>query len=248
MYSGETPRERDIDFVLPIAKRQIMFSEDECLEEGYCGFEPSLLTPEARGQIELIYLSRMNDSVSQITDCYPIVKYFSENTDSLNRFVESITVAVVSGKRLGFDDDFEVMSEIMDDEIVAYITNPFNVSTEIYYYDLCKLLYQKPALTVTDEGVLLFYTPTTLFATLDCKSGNHIGVEELAKAVDKPRIKRIRDIYVDSEGDTVIRFIYDNGKKFYKDYKLSCMFDFFSEGGVTVKISEFEDRIIDCNE
>ena len=29
MHSGQTPREREVDFVLPIAKRQIMFSEDE---------------------------------------------------------------------------------------------------------------------------------------------------------------------------------------------------------------------------
>jgi len=249
MYSEQTQRERAVDFVLPIAKRQIMFSKDECLQYGYCGFEPSLLTPEARGQIEPIYLSLMNDSVSQITDYYPIVEYYSENTDKLNRFVERISVGIASGRRLSFDDDFEAMNEIIEDEVVAYITNPFNVSTEIYYYDLCKLLYQKPKLTVTDEGVLLFYTPTTLFATLDCKSGNLIGVEELAKALNEPQIHRIRDIFANSDdGDTVIRFTNEKGKKFYKDYKLTCMFDFFSECGVTVKIGEFEDECIDCNE
>lgn len=250
MYSGQDPRERDVDFVLPIAKRQIEFSEDECLQYGYCGFDPSLLTPEARGQIKPIYLSRMDDSVSQITDYYPIVEYYAENTDKLNRFVEKISVGIASGRRLSFDDDdFEAMNEIIEDEVVAYITNPFNVSTEIYYYDLCKLLYQKPKLTVTDEGVLLFYTPTTLFATLDCKSGNLIGVEELAKALNEPRIHRIRDIFANSDdGDTVIRFTNEKGKKFYKDYKLTCMFDFFSECGVTVKIGEFEDECIDCNE
>ena len=248
MYSGETPRERDVDFVLPIAKRQIMFSEDECLQYGYCGFEPSLLTPEARGKIEPIYLSRMNDSVSQITDYYPIVEYYSENTDELNRFVEKISVGIASGRRLSFDDHFETVNEVIDDEVVAYVTNPFNVSIGIYYYDLCKLLYQKPELTVTDEGVLLFYTPTTLFATLDCTSGNIMGVEELAEALNESRIKMIRDICVDSEGNTVIRFANEKGKKLPKDYQLSCMFDFFDEGGVTVKISEFEDRIIDCTE
>jgi len=221
-----------------------MFSEDECLQYGYGGFEPSLLTPEER--MKIIYLSRMDDTVSQITDYYPMVEYYAENTDKLNRFVERIAVGIASGRRLSFDDHFDASNEIIDDEVVAYITNPFNVLTEIYDYDFCKFLYQKPELTVTNEGVLLFYTPTTLFATLDCKAGNIMGVEELAEAVNEPRIKRIRDVFVNSDGETVIRFTNERGKKFYKDYKLTCIFDFFSEGGVTVKISEFEDQSIDC--
>lgn len=234
MYSGKTSRERDVDFVLPIAKQQIMFSEDECLQEGYYGFDPSILKEEYLKNVELIHLTRMNESVSQITDAYPIVKYYSENTKKLNRFVESITVAIVSGKRLTFDEKCTAKEEIVDDEVVAYITNPFNVSTEIYYNDLGKLLYQKPELTVTDEGVLLFYTPTTLFATLDCKSGNIIRVDELAAAVANEDITKISSISVDNDDATVINFQTKNGKK--AEHQLSMLFDFFSEGGVTVKI------------
>lgn len=234
MYSGETPRERDVDFVLPIAKRKIMFSEDECLQEGYCGFDPSIMKEEYLKELELIYLTRMDESVSQITDAYPIVEYYSENTDSLNRFVESITVAVVSGKKLGFDERCTPKEEIIDDDVVAYITNPFNVSTEIYYYDLCKLLYQRPMLTVTNEGVLLFYTSTTLFATLDCRSGNIMGVEELAEAVGNKDITKISSIAVAKDGTTVIKFKTTAGEK--DEHQLSMFFDFFSEGGVTVKI------------
>ena len=211
-----------------------MFSEDECLQEGYCGFDPSNMTEEYLKELELIYLTRMEESVSQITDAYPIVQYYSENTDKLNRFVESITVAVVSGTKLTFDKKFAPKENIVDDEVVAYITNLFNVSTEIYYYDLCKLLYEKPELTVTDESVLLFYTPTTLFATLDCKSGNIMGVEELAKAVGNEGITKISSISVDNDGATVIKFKTKNGKN--AEHQLSMLFDFFCEGGVTVKI------------
>ena len=234
MYSGRTPRERDIDFVLPIAKRQIMFSEDECLQEGFAGFDFTIMTEEYLKNLELIYLTRMDESVSQITDAYPLVKYYSENTNKLNRFVESITVSVVSGTRLTFDEKFNGIEEIVDDEVVAYITNPFNVSTEIYYNDLCKLLYQKPELTVTNEGVLLFYTPTTLFATLDCKSGNIIGVNELAKEVEIDADAKISSISVDDDGNTKIKFKKKNGKT--ETHSLSMLFDFFSESGVTVKI------------
>ena len=234
MYSAETTRERNVDFVLPIAKRQIMFSEDACLQEGYGGFEPSTLKEDYLENVELIYLTRMDESVSQITDAYPIVEYSSENTDNLNRFIESITVAIVSGTRLTFDEKCTAKEEIIDDEVVAYITNPFNVSTEIYYYDLCKLLYQKPELTVTDEGVLLFYTPTTLFATLDCKSGNIMGVEELARAVENEDITKISSISVDNDGSTLIEFKTQKGKKV--EHQLSMLFDFFCEGGVSVKI------------
>lgn len=234
MYSGRTTREQDVDFVLPIAQRQIMFSEDECLQEGYCGFDPSNMTEEYLKELELIYVTRMDESVSQITDAYPIVKYYSENTDKLNRFVESITVAVVSGTKLTFDERFAPKKEIVDDEVVAYITNPFNVSTEIYYHDLCKLLYEKPELTVTDEGVLLFYTPTTLFATLDCKSGNIMGVEELAGAIELKDVSEISSITVDDDGDNIITFKTKTGREVQR--KLSMLFDFFCECGVTVKI------------
>lgn len=224
MYSGETKRERDANFVLPIAKRQIMFSENECLQEGYCGFDPSILKEECL------------QSVSLITDAYPIVKYYSENTDMLNRFVKSITVAIISAKRLSFDKKkCTAKEEIVDEEVFAYITNSYDMSTEIYYNDLCKLLYQKPKLTVTDEGVLLFYTPTTLFATFDCKSGNIMGVEELAKAVENEDITKISSISVNNDGATVIKFKTQNGKKV--EHQLSMLFDFFSECGVTVKIN-----------
>lgn len=234
MYSEKTPRERDVDFVLPIAKRKIIISEDECLQEGYFGFDPSMMKEEYLKELELIYLTRMNESVSQITDAYPIVKYYSENTDSLNRFVESITVAVVSGKKLCFDERYTPKEEIIDDDVVAYITNPFNVSTEIYYYDLCKLLYQRPMLTVTNEGVLLFYTSTTLFATLDCRSGNIISIKELAEAVGNKNITKISSIAVTKDGTTVIKFKTTVGEK--DEHQLSMFFDFFSECGVTVKI------------
>ena len=234
MYSGRTQREQDVDFVLPIAERQIMFSEDECLQAGYGGFDPSIMTEEALKEVELNYLTRMDESVSQITDEYPVVKYYSENTENLNRFVESITVAVISGTRLTFDEKFGAIEEILDDETVAYITNPFNVSTEIYYHDLCKLLYQKPELTVTNEGVLLFYTPTTLFATLDCKSGNIMGVEELADAIDLQHVEEIVSIKVDDDGDTMLTLKTKTGRTVKR--KLTMLFDFFSEGGVTVRI------------
>ncbi len=234
MYSGEKQREWDVNFVLPVAKRKIMFSEDECLQEGFSGFDPSIMNEEYLKELELIYLTCMNESVYQITDAYPIVEYYSENTNNLNRFVKSITVAVVSGMKLGFDEICMPKEEIVDNDVVAYITNPFNASTKIYYYDLCKLLYQRPKLTVTNEGVLLFYTPKTLFATLDCKSGNIMDVEELAEAVGNKDITKISSISITKDGTTVIRFKTTAGEK--ANHHLSILFDFFSECGVTVKI------------
>ena len=75
MYSAKN---RDANFILPIAKRQVMFSEDAYLEEGG-PFDPSTLPKEYLENLGLIYLSNMGDFY-QITDSYPIVKYYSKNT------------------------------------------------------------------------------------------------------------------------------------------------------------------------
>ena len=81
MYSAKN---RDAYFILPIAKRQVMFSEDAYLEEGG-PFDPSTLPKEYLENLGLIYLSNMGDFY-QITDSYPIVKYYSKNT-CLNLYV-----------------------------------------------------------------------------------------------------------------------------------------------------------------
>lgn len=52
MYSAKN---RDANFILPIAKRQVMFSEDAYLEEGG-PFDPSTLPKEYLENLGLIYL------------------------------------------------------------------------------------------------------------------------------------------------------------------------------------------------
>jgi len=55
MYSAKN---RDAYFILPIAKRQVMFSEDAYLEEGG-PFDPSTLPKEYLENLGLIYLSNI---------------------------------------------------------------------------------------------------------------------------------------------------------------------------------------------
>lgn len=230
MYSPNHSNERK---VIPIVNRKIMFSDDECLQESYCGFDPSLLTEESLDNLELHYLSLMDNSISQITDEYPIVKYSSENTDVLNYFIESITVAIVSGKNLSFDERFTPKEEVIDDEVIAYITNPFGASTKIYNFDLVKLLYQKPDLTVTKEGVLLFYTPTSIFATLDCLSCNIVSVDELSEEIKNYDISSISSIVADSDS-TQICFETKEGEKV--KHQLEMHLDLSSDIGVVFSI------------
>lgn len=232
MYSD---KKRNANFVLPIAKRQIMFSEDDCLEEGSCGFNPDTLSEEYLEKLELIYLTYMSDSLSQLTDAYPIVEYYSDNSDALNRFVESITVAIVSGKKVSFGKKCMTQEDIIEDEVIAYITTPENVSTAICNDDLCKMLYLKPELTVSPEGVLLFYTPTTLYATIDCVWGNIVDVEELAEAVKNEDITSISNISIADDGSTVIKFNTNSGKE--TTYHLSIAIDLFCDAGVIVEIT-----------
>lgn len=216
MYSGRTQREQDKVFILPNAKRKILFTEDEYLKEP-------------------INIATMSDYITQVAEQYPIVEYFSENTDDLNGFVNSISVAVICGQKVGFEYETEQKVKPVDEAVIAYVIDSFNEAREIYFEELCKLLYKKPLLTVTNEGVLVFYTPTTLIATLDCKCGNVIEVNEFAKAVGNNYITNINSVSVASDGSNVIKFDTRIGKSV--QYKLTMLFDFFSDEKVTVKIN-----------
>ena len=69
---------------------------------------------------------------------------------------------------------------------------------------------------------------------LDCKSGNIMGVEELADAIDLQHVEEIVSIKVDDDGDTMLTLKTKTGRTVKR--KLTMLFDFFSEGGVTVRI------------
>ena len=92
------------------------------------------------------------------------------------------------------------------------------------------MLYRKPKLTVTSEGVLIFYTPTALYATLDCGWGNWIEIEELSTAIKNDEISHISA----NKGSTSITFKTRNGKK--STYRLSLTIDLLSTSGVTIEI------------
>ena len=227
MYSAKN---RDANFILPIAKRQVMFSEDAYLEEGG-PFDPSTLPKEYLENLGLIYLSNMGDYY-QITDSYPIVKYYSKNT-CLNRFVNSITVTTATGRLFSFNDSHKLEEEIFEDEVITYITTPEGVNTAVCNDEMCRMLYRKPKLTVTSEGVLIFYTPTALYATLDCGWGNWIEIEELSTAIKNDEISHISHISANN-GSSSITFKTRNGKK--STYRLSLTIDLLSTSGVTIEI------------
>ena len=227
MYSAKN---RDANFTLPIAKRQVMFSEDAYLEEGG-PFYPSTLSKEYLEN----YLSNMGDFY-QITDSYPIVKYYSKNTwppQSLNRFVNSITVTNATGRLFSFNDNHKLEEEIFEYEVITYITTPEGVNTAVCNDEMCRMLYRKPKLTVTSEGVLIFYTPTALYATLDCGLGNWLEIEELSTAIKNDEISHISHISA-NKGSTSITFKTRNGKK--STYRLSLTIDLLSTSGVTIEI------------
>lgn len=236
MYLGKTPRQENGNFILPIAKRQLLFDKKEIFSAGK-DFVGNL--PE---EISLPYVSYLftHQGVAELVEEIPIVRWYAEETvwnkgrNHLNGFVHDITVSLVSGTRLEFDAH-KAKEEVFGHKILERVTNQYGVSTEIYWDPLYNLLLRKPNLTVTNEGVLLFYTEDRIIATLDCNCGNLVGVKgDLQVALENYKITEIKEITVAEDGSNVIKFSTSDGEEV--EYKLSVLFDFFSDGKVVIKI------------
>ena len=147
--------------------------------------------------------------------------------------MDSKTVTTATGRLFSFNDSHKLEEEIFEDEVITYITTPEGVNTAVCNDEMCRMLYRKPKLTVTSEGVLIFYTPTALYATLDCGWGNWIEIEELSTAIKNDEISHISHISANN-GSSSITFKTRNGKK--STYRLSLTIDLLSTSGVTIEI------------
>lgn len=94
-------------------------------------------------------------------------------TNFLNSFVESITVSAVNSDEFG-------------PEIKVYFTDTIGRKMEIPQHDIFTFLLKKPKITVSAEGLLLFYTNKEVLVTLDCNHYAWVRVN-----TEKAQISRI---------------------------------------------------------
>lgn len=240
MYNdGMTPREEANEhFILPIAKRQVLFDKTDFLRESH---DIDKFSQEIRDKLCLPYVSHLftRRGGTEFYEEDPMVRWYVEETvfnegeNNLNGFVHSVTVSAVRGNRMEFDSHVAKVNKTVH-EIVEYITNPWGVSTEIYWHPLYEFLLRKPELTVTNEGVLLFYTEDCIIATLDCNCGHVMCASEFKSSLKNENITGIEEITVAEDGSNVIKFkTCDNQEA---KHKLSVKFDFFSDIKVVIKI------------
>lgn len=72
------------------------------------------------------------------------------------------------GKRISLNSG-KMESEITDCDTVAYYEDNIGNCRAIDQYDIFRLLFKKPHLVVSPEGVLIFYTDNKILATIDCQ-------------------------------------------------------------------------------
>lgn len=91
----------------------------------------------------------------------------------LNSFVETITVSAINSDEFG-------------PEIKVYFTDTIGRKMEIPQHDIFTFLLKKPKITVSAEGLLLFYTNKEVLVTLDCNHYAWVRVN-----TEKAQISRI---------------------------------------------------------
>lgn len=138
-----------------------IFKMDPPVEEKKLSLmQSSLLKPDCLDEYRL-YSYKCSD------DCALIPANF------LNSFVESITVSAVKS--------YEYSPRIQ-----VYFTDTIGRKQEIPQHDIFTFLLKKPKITVSAEGLLIFYTNQEVLVTLDCNHYAWVRVN-----ADKAKICRI---------------------------------------------------------
>lgn len=161
---------------IPIAKRQIEFSEGDFIDSS------SILTWSESARTKEMYeeldkkaiIATDGTSIYQITDTFPICQYYCSEEcqlqpkNFLNTCIESITVATVNGNQISVELG-KAKTEILEHETLCWYTTPLGDNRIICNNDIFELLLHKPNLLISAEGVLIFYTSKDMIATTDCE-------------------------------------------------------------------------------
>lgn len=144
-----------------------------------------------------------------------LLKYSSKNTDHLNYFVRTISVATMEGAQFSFfsTEDSKKDAIYANNEVAFYYTNE-NPDIAILISDekLCRFLMNGPSLTVSKEGILIFNTKTEFLFTIDCSSSIIVKISDLEKELQVDNLGQIAFIYTVSIYSNIIQF--SNGAEY----------------------------------
>lgn len=233
---------------LPRAERVVEFDDDDYRENPkVTSCSPSLITPEDWEDFDENSLILDSDGeVLQIAEEFPIVIYQCENSDvilpapKLNNFIESITVSVCNlGMKYWFEKG-KIETCAFGDEVIAYYTDTFGRYIIIDQYDIHRFLLKKPKMTISKDGLLIFYTQREVLVTLDCDHYAWVGIDTETKPIDSIEV-------IDGKNIVRLKPSYKPGKKkgtmraLTKQYKLEFKVSFYKHGMIETKVSQLKD-------
>ncbi len=109
--------------------------------------------------------------------------YYLEPFDYLNHFIKKITVS--TAKAISFlvpyymGESAGIRVEQPKRESIVYYEDNVGVLHKIIQGDISHFLLKQPKLTVSPEGMLIFYTKDEVLATLDCEHYCWLHSQEL---------------------------------------------------------------------
>ncbi len=244
-YVGKLARDSDLDFDIPIAVRQVEFSEDEFVTSDLKSFRDcGPFSEEGIEQLQeetTTILRSGENSVILVTDEYPIVSYSKDFEKSenqlmgLNAFIDEVHLSIVDGYETFYSGKtFKPEEGFIDGEALSYVIDCYNCYKTIIDAGLDKFLRKKPNLTVSKEGILVFYTKTEIQATIDCASANIVGVEEIAEVLSIKKRRNLIIESIDSDNELILSYESNNQRKVLKKCKIKFLVDMLQRNRVPI--------------
>ena len=233
---------------LPKAERITEFDDDDYRENlDVTMIHPDLIIAEDWEKFDENSLILGSDGeVMQFAEEFPIVCYQCANDNvilpvpKLNNFIESIYVSVCD---LGMKYELEkgkMESSFIGNEAIAYYTDIFGRDIIIDQYDIRRFLLKKPKLTISKEGLLIFYTQREILVTLDCDHYAWVDIDTESKPIDSIEL-------IDGKNIVRMKPSYKPGKKkgtmrkSAKQYKLDFEVSFYKHEMIETKVSQLKD-------
>lgn len=160
--------------------------------------------------------------------------YYLEPRDSLNNFVKRITVS--TAKAISFwvpyymRESSVIRVEQPKRESIVYYEDNVGVLHKIIQGDISHFLLKQPKLTVSPEGMLIFYTKDEVLATLDCEHYCWLHSQELCMEG--------RSIEIIKAYDNFCRILVFDRANIAHNFKLTFDFDFIAKPMIHPEIVE----------
>lgn len=160
----------------PIVERKVEFDESDFITNPHLLGDGKDSIPDKAWQE---YASNAltftdNNTIYQYGDAFPVVIYKCSDeammmpSNRLNGFIDYIAVVIADAGRSFSVGSGRMEQEYEGSEAVAYYCDSIGSLYEIAVCDIMKMLWKKPQLVVTSEGLLVFYTRKEILVTLDC--------------------------------------------------------------------------------